>query len=167
MLKPVRRTRAACALAFAIVAVSGCATLKRQAFAAPVITTKDVRMGGLGTLGGRIDVVLSMYNPNGYRIDADAIHYKVLVDTLELGSGTIDQRITMLKKDSTELRIPVSFGLREVLAASALLTQRGSLEFQLLGDVRVATPFGGVTRKIDQRGTFDGVNISLLPRRRN
>jgi LEA14-like dessication related protein len=162
----VHTQRALCALALALVTANGCATLRRQAFAAPVVTMKDVRLAGMGTQGGRLDVVLSMYNPNGYRLDAEAIHYKVLVDTLELGSGTIDQRITMLRKDSTELRIPVSFGLREVLAASAMLTQRGSLEFRLIGDVRVATPFGDVTRSIDQRGTYDGVNISLLPRRK-
>ena len=144
---------------------SGCATLARQAFAPPVVTVHDVRLAGVGFDGGRLDVHVSLFNPNGFRIDATAVEYRVLVDSLELATGIIDQHVTLHKRDSTSLRFPVAFSLREVASASSMLTARGSLPFQLIGRIRVATPFGSVTRPFDERGTYDGLNISLMPRR--
>jgi LEA14-like dessication related protein len=144
--------------------MGGCATLSRQAFTPPVVTVQDVRLAGIGLQGGRIDVHVSLYNPNGYRLDASTIRYRVLVDTLQLAAGTIEEDINLGRRDSTQLRFPVNFGLRETIAASNLLAAKGTLPFELEGDLRVLTPFGAITRPFRQRGTYDGVNISILPR---
>lgn len=116
--------------------VGGCATLQRQAFSPPVVTVKDVRLAGMGFEGGRIDVHLSMYNPNGYRLDASSVRYEVFVDTLRLANGTIDQDINLAKRDSAALRIPVNFGLRQVASATTMLAAKGTLPFELVGELK-------------------------------
>lgn len=151
-------------VALALLFVTGCATLSRQAFTPPVVTVKDVRLAGVGLQGGRIDVLVSLYNPNGYRLDASTIRYRVLVDTLQVAAGTIEQEINLSKQDSTDIRFPVEFGLREVTAAANMLAAKGTLPFELEGELRVLTAFGAITRPFRQRGTYDGVNISIAPR---
>ena len=153
------------AVLLVVTAGTGCATLARQAFAPPRVTVNDVRLAGIGFDGGRLDVHVSLFNPNGFRIDATSVEYRVLVDTVELANGSIDQHVTIHKRDSTSLRFPVLFSLREVASATTMLTARGSLPFQLIGRIRIATPFGSVTRPFDERGTYDGLNISIMPRR--
>jgi LEA14-like dessication related protein len=118
----------------------------------------------VGFEGGRIDVHLGLYNPNGYRLDASSVRYEVFVDTLRLANGTIEQEINLGRRDSTSLRIPVNFGLRQVASATTMLAAKGTLPFHLVGELRVLTPFGAVTRSFEQRGSYDGVNISILPR---
>jgi hypothetical protein len=62
--------------------------------------------------------------------------------------------------------VPVEFGFRDVLTVGARLASRGTLPFELSGDLKVNTPFGSVTRAFQERGDYDGVNVSILPRRR-
>src|SRR3954462_1448707 len=63
----------------AAVATSGCSTLGKAAFREPVVTLKNVNVRGLGLTGGSLDVVLSVYNPNHYRLDATQLHYQVML----------------------------------------------------------------------------------------
>ena len=146
--------------------LGGCSFLARQAFAPPAISVSDVRLAGLGAQGGRVDVTLSLFNPNGYRIYASSIHYSMFVDSMRVADGAIDNRVTLMEHDSTKVRVPVSFGLREVMLAGSQLSQRGSLPFRVIGDVTMMTPFGSMRRAFEENGTYDGLNISLLPHRR-
>lgn len=154
--------RAASAL-IALLALGGCAFMARQAFTPPTISVSDVRLAGIGTQGGTINVVLMLHNSNDFRLDATDVHYNVHVDTLLIATGTINQRVTMLQKDSVTVKLPVTFGLREVLIAGQQLQQHGSLPFKVDGEITVETTFGNVRRPFVQMGTFDGLNFSLLP----
>jgi LEA14-like dessication related protein len=151
------------ALALTCFALAGCAALMRQAFVAPTIAVSDVRLAGVGTQGGTINVLLTLHNANGYRIDATDIQYNLRVDTLLLASGTINQRVTLLQKDSAKVRVPVNFGLKEVMLAGQQLSKTGSLPFKIDGEVTVETAFGNIRRAFAQTGTYDGMNFSLMP----
>jgi len=59
--------------------VAACSALGRQAFQNPVVNLKDVRVLGLGTTGGQLEVHLGVYNPNNYRLDATRLTYRVAV----------------------------------------------------------------------------------------
>ena len=56
--------------ASAAVVTAGCSVLGRAAFQEPVVNLKGVELRGVGLTGGTLDVRLSVYNPNGYRLDA-------------------------------------------------------------------------------------------------
>src|SRR5919198_6339652 len=92
------------------IAVAACSTLGRQAFQNPVVNLRDVRVLGLGTTGGQLEVDLSVYNPNNYRLDATRLTYRVFVgDSVGLANGALDTRQTVQANDSTIVKVPVSF----------------------------------------------------------
>src|SRR5919201_1290616 len=88
------------AAAAALLVGAGCASLGRNAFKEPVVNVKNVVLNGVGLQGGSIDVVLNVYNPNGYRLDATRLTYKLLLDTVTFATGALDQRFTVQDKDS-------------------------------------------------------------------
>ena len=146
--------RAAIAVIAAAVTISGCKTLGRQAFAEPQVNFRELRVNGLGLTGGSIDVVLSVYNPNGFRLDATRMTYQLMIDTVMFGSGTLDQSIQVQEKDSTLVRIPVNFTYAGVGQAGRSVINTGTVPYRVRGDITVATPLGNFTRPYDQQGRY-------------
>jgi len=135
----------------------GCASLGRNAFAQPVVTLKDVKLQGVGLTGGSFDVILSVYNPNGYRLDATQLNYNLFVDTLRFANGTLNQQFTVQEKDSTLVTVPVNFTYAGVGEAGRQLLNTGSVNYRVAGDVRVATPVGSFTVPYDRTGRFSAL----------
>ena len=148
---PLRRAAPA-ALAAALLA--GCATLGRQVFEQPVVTFKDVSVRGVGLQGGSIDVLLNVYNPNRFRLDATRLTYRVLVDSVALGDGALDQQFVVQSGDSSVVRLPVQFTFAGLGAAGRQLLRSGAVNYRVLGDVTVSTPIGSFTRPFDRTGQF-------------
>lgn len=135
-------------------ATAGCSTLGKQAFAEPIVTFKDVKINGLGLTGGNLDVVLSVYNPNNFRLDGTRLTYKLLVDSVTFGSGAYTTRFTVQEKDSSLIRLPLSFSYSGIGEAGRQLLNTGTVNYRVTGDVTVATPLGNFTRPYDQTGRF-------------
>ena len=148
------RMRAAIAVIAAAVTISGCKTFGKQAFAEPQVNFRELRVNGLGLTGGSIDVVLSVYNPNGFRLDATRLTYKLMIDTVMFGQGTLDQNIQVQEKDSTLVRIPVNFTYLGVGQAGRSMMNTGTVPYRVTGDITVATPLGNFTRPYDQQGRY-------------
>ena len=141
----------------AAVATAGasCASLGRAVFEEPVVTFRNLRVNGLGLDGGSLDIVLGVYNPNGYNLDATRFTYRLLVgDSVALGQGTLDSRHSFREKDTTEVRIPVTFSYRGMGAAAQQLLRSGTVNYRVQGDITVATPIGNFTRPYDRTGRF-------------
>ncbi|MBY0489754.1 MAG: LEA type 2 family protein [Gemmatimonadaceae bacterium] len=136
---------------------AGCATLGRASFKEPVVTLKEVTVTGLGLTGGSVDVVLSVYNPNGYKLDALKMTYLVDVDSVKLGSGALDSRFVVPKNDSSVVRLPVSFTYAGIGQAGRALLQKGQVNYRVRGDFTVATPLGNFTRPYDRTGRYSSV----------
>ena len=150
----VRRTKLAAAT-LAVFAIAGCASLGALGgFREPVVTFKDLRVRGLGLTGGSLDAYLNVYNPNGFRLDATRLSYKVLVGENELGTGVLDSRFNVQEKDSTTIRIPVDFTYSGIGAAARQMMQSGSVPYTVNGDVTVATPLGNFTVPYSGTGRF-------------
>jgi LEA14-like dessication related protein len=141
-------------VAMASYAAYGCASIGRNAFAEPVVTLRDVKLQGIGMTGGSFDVVLSVYNPNGYRLDASQLNYNLFVDTLRFANGTLNQQFTVQEKDSTIVRVPVNFSYAGVGEAGRQLLNTGSVNYRVNGDVTVATPVGSFKVPYDRTGRF-------------
>ena len=54
----------------AMLAVAGCASLGLGGFKEPLVHFNDAKLRGLGLSGGSVDVILSIYNPNGFDLNA-------------------------------------------------------------------------------------------------
>ena len=150
-----RRTMLATA-ALAVFAIAGCASLGALGgFKEPIVSFKDLRVRGLGLTGGSLDAYLNVYNPNGFRLDATRLTYRVTVgDNAEVGTGALDSRFTVQNNDSTMVRIPIDFTYAGIGAAARQMMQSGSVPYNVAGDVTVTTPVGNFTVPYSGTGRF-------------
>jgi len=95
--------------AFAALALAGCASLGLGGFREPLVYFNDAKIRGLGLSGGSVDVVLSVYNPNGFNLNATRLTYKLMVEGNQLGEGQLRDAFRVQSKDSTFVTIPVNF----------------------------------------------------------
>ena len=117
------RKLAAIAVAVGVTALAGCSTLGRQAFQNPIVNLRNVSVQGIGLSGGQLEVQLSVYNPNNFRLDASRLTYRVFVgDSVGLANGAVDTRTSVQASDSTIVTIPVSFTYAGLGAAGVLHT---------------------------------------------
>ncbi len=140
--------------AVAATTLGGCASLVRQAFKEPVVSLRNVQLNGLGLTGGELQVELGVYNPNGYRLDATRFNYQVQLDTVTFATGTLTDRLTFQEKDSTIVRIPVSFTYRGIGEAGRQVMNTGAVNYRVKGDVTVGTPVGNYTIPYNTTGRF-------------
>ncbi len=141
----------------ALLAVTGCASLARQAFAPPVVEVKDVKVANIGLNGGTLNVTLSVSNPNEYRIDATKITYQFYVDTTRVVGGEVDKLLTLENRGVSEIIVPVNFGFRELNIAMREYTSKGALQYRVVGEFTLATPFGNITRPYSGTGRVQGM----------
>jgi LEA14-like dessication related protein len=138
----------------AVTALAGCASLASGGFRQPIVNFNDLQVEGVGTKGGTVDVVLSVYNPNGYRLDATQLTYRLLVDTSSVGEGVYANKFSVQSGDSTIVRLPVNLSYAGLAAAAKQLQEKGSVNYRVLGDVTVLTPVGSFTQPYDRTGRF-------------
>ena len=140
--------------AAAIAVAGGCQSLGRAVFEEPVVNFKDVRINGLGLQGGSLDVMLSVYNPNRFKLDATRLTYRLMIDSTQFGVGAIDSKFTVNEGDSTTVTLPITFNYAGIGAAGRQLLQSGTINYRVIGDVTVSTPLGNFTRPYDRTGSF-------------
>jgi LEA14-like dessication related protein len=140
---------------------AGCSALGRAAFENPVVHLRDVRVRGVGLTGGSLDVLLSVYNPNHYRLDATRLTYKVNLagDSITLASGALDDKFTVNDNDSTIVTVPVSFTYAGIGAAGRSRLNTGAVDYHVLGDVTVGSPVGSFTVPYTATGRFTTTGI--------
>src|SRR5947208_167158 len=145
-------------VAAAVMAIAGCSALGKQAFQQPIVHLQDVRVNGLGLNGGNLDVKLSVYNPNGYRMDATRMSYNVLVgDSVRFAQGTVDNRFTVNGNDSSVVTIPVNFTYAGIGAAGRQLLNTGGVNYRVSGDVTVGTVVGNFSVPYSSTGRFNAL----------
>lgn len=136
--------------------VAACSTLGRASFVNPVVNLRDVRVMGLGTTGGQLEVQLSVRNPNNYRLDATRLTYRVFVgDTIGVANGALDTQTTVQAGDSTIVKIPVSFTYSGLGAAATQLLRTGAVTYKVAGDVTVGSVVGNFTVPYTASGQFN------------
>ena len=142
----------------AVAVTAACSALGRQAFKEPVVRLQDVRVNGVGMTGGNLDVRLSVYNPNGYRLDATRLTYNVIVgDSVRFATGTVDSRFTVNGNDSSTVTIPVNFTYMGIGAAGRQLLNTGGVNYRVAGDVVVGTVIGSFTVPYSSTGRFNAL----------
>ncbi len=150
--------------AFASLFAAGCASLGMGGFKEPLVHFNDAKIRGLGLSGGAVDVVLSVYNPNGFNLNASRLTYRLMVEDRELGTGALANAFRVNSKDSTYVTIPVDFSYAGLGAAGRQLLQNGSINYRVIGDFTVNTPLGSFTRPYDQRGRFSSFGTTTQSR---
>jgi len=153
----MQRIGKAFVVAAMVFATGACSSLGRSAFATPVVELKDVRVGQIGLQGGAVELILDVYNPNAYRLDATKLTYTLFVDTNRVASGEITKQVTLTEHTKTEVVLPIAFSIKELLGAAKFLTVGGSIDYRVAGNVTVATPAGSFTRPYEGKGRYDAI----------
>jgi LEA14-like dessication related protein len=148
--------------ASAALASAGCALLGRAAFEQPVVRLQDVRVRGLGLTGGSLEVLLSVYNPNHYRLDATKLTYQVNLagDSVTVANGELTEPFTVSDKDSTIVKIPVSFSYAGIGAAGRSILNTGAVNYHVLGEVSVGSTVGTFKVPYSSTGRFTTTGMS-------
>lgn len=149
--------------ALLLAATAACATLGRSVFKEPVVDFREVRLNGLGLSGGSLDVVLSVYNPNGFKLEATRFTYNLLMDSVHVANGALDKQFMVQSGDSSVVTIPVNFTYAGIGRAGQELLRSGTVNYRVQGDMTVATPLGNFTRPYDQTGRFSPLRGSSRP----
>ncbi|HTE45233.1 MAG TPA: LEA type 2 family protein [Gemmatimonadaceae bacterium] len=142
--------------ASAALATAGCSLLGRAAFEQPVVKLKDVKLAGVGVMGGNLDVVLSVYNPNHYRLDATKLTYQVNLagDSVNVASGELTDKFTVQDNATQDVVIPVSFTYLGLGAAGRSILNTGAVNYHVLGEVSVGTTVGTFKVPYSSTGRF-------------
>jgi LEA14-like dessication related protein len=148
--------------ASAALASAGCALLGRAAFEQPVVRLQDVRVRGLGLTGGSLEVLLSVYNPNHYRLDATKLTYQVNLagDSVTVANGELTEPFTVSDRDSTIVKIPVSFSYAGIGAAGRSILNTGAVNYHVLGEVSVGSTVGTFKVPYSSTGRFTTTGMS-------
>jgi LEA14-like dessication related protein len=103
-----------------------------------------------------LNVQLSVYNPNHFRLDATRLTYNLNLagDSIKVASGTYDSQFTVNDGDSTLVTIPVDFTYAGLGAAGRSLLNTGAVNYHVLGDVTVGSPIGNFTVPYSSTGRF-------------
>ena len=143
-----------------VFASASCGGLGRGGFREPVVNFRNVSVGGLGLNGGTLNIVLSVYNPNSFRLDASRLTYQLLVDTIPLGSGAMDKRFSVESNDSTDVELPLRFTWSGAGSAVRDLINNGTVPYRVLGDLTVGSGVGDFTIQYDRTGHFNSMSGS-------
>lgn len=149
-----RRRMGALVLVMVAVALSACASLGRAVFREPVVDFRELRVNGLGVSGGSLDLVLGVYNPNNFQLQATRFTYRLVMDSVHVADGALDETFVVQSGDTSLVRIPVSFTYAGLGQAASQLIRSGTVNYRVVGDVTVATPLGNFTRPYDQAGRY-------------
>ena len=107
----------------------------------------------MGVSPGRmLEVELGVYNPNSFRLDGTALTYRIAVDSIPFGSGSLANQFTVQEGDSTVVRLPLEFTYAGIGQAARQLLQTGTVQYTVSGDITVGTPLGSFTRPYSGRG---------------
>jgi LEA14-like dessication related protein len=161
--RPPRRWSSIFHLTSSILLLAACATMGRSTFATPIVELHDIRMKAIGFQGGSMEIILDVTNPNDYRLDATRLTYNLFVDTMRVAFGEIKQTATLEAHKKSEVVVPVSFSIQELIRATQLMSKSGGVDYHVTGEVTAATPGGSFTRPYQGNGHFDNI-ASLKPR---
>jgi LEA14-like dessication related protein len=146
---------AICASLVLAASVSGCATAARAMFTQPDVSFRGVGVRSLSFDGAELEVLLNIYNPNGYSLGASQLHYRLLVDSVEIGAGALDSGFAVKERDSMVVRLPVRLGFKALQAVGPRLLRGGEIPYRLMGDVSLKSFVGTFTRQFNEAGRFD------------
>lgn len=156
---PMNKLLAAGVAVAAAATLSACATLGHILFKRPTVSLASVRLTGLSTNAGGLDVALKVVNPNSYSLNGTKLHYQVSVDSTPLAEGALDQRFSVPGRDSAIIDIPVAFSFAALGAAGRALQSFGEVHYRVTGDVTVLTPIGGRDVPFQTDGRFSALDL--------
>lgn len=129
-------------------------------FYRPNVSLRDVKVGGVGITGGSLNVLINVYNPNQYELATPRVAYRVYVDDEPIARGIFDADVVLQSLDSVKLRLPASFTYLALGQAGRALLNTGTVNYRIVGNITVGTPYGRYTFPYDRAGWFSSLSAA-------
>jgi LEA14-like dessication related protein len=149
----------------AVLALAACASgggsSNHVRYYRPTVSLDDVRMAGMGVLGGTMDVTIGVHNPNDFPLHTPRVRYRLLVDTLQIASGSYDSDAVVGADDSLRVMLPVPFSYMSLTGTARTIMNRGTMEYRMVGDITVWTRHGRFTTPFSRAGRFAPMTMGM------
>lgn len=126
-------------------------------FSRPVVALRDVKMDGVGVVGGSVLIVMRIYNPNDYGLEQPRVTYHLYVDDSKLTDGMYDADITIGPRDSAFVEVPAAVSYAKAGLAGRRLVNMGTINWRVVGNIYSDTPYGRLGAPYDRVGRFSSV----------
>ena len=118
----------------------------------PDVAFEGLSIHGLSPNGANLEVLLSVRNPNSYRLVVRHFTYRLSVEGTSVGGGETDADVAVDAKSSADVRLPLSLDWRELKRRGAELLFSGGLDYAIDGEITFSTPIGTFARSYSHSG---------------
>ena len=132
--------------ALLVLALVGTASACFPRVTEPEVRLEGARLASLGLSGGVVDVELSVYNPNGFRLRATGMTYDLDLEEpdgdgwFDFTEGRVDRELEVAPGDTASVVIPVEFDYQGLGRVIRSLVERGTFEYRVSGWVVLEAP---------------------------
>jgi len=130
--------------------LSGCSLLITK----PEVTVKSVSLTGVDRKGVEMDFVLTVKNPNSYRLYLTGYRYDLLVSSILMSSGESHDEMEFAGNAVTDVRMPLRVEFQDVMKIVKATPDLDQIPYQLKAGLNMRTSFGPFTLPIDMHGNF-------------
>jgi len=146
----------------AILAVGACGGSRTQSsILQPDVVLKKVAVRSLGLLGGNLDVVLSVTNPNPFLIQGTRLDLGLDLQGTHFGDVVLNDAFNLPQDQPTRVVVPLSFKWTGVGQAARGILDYGELNYVMQGRGYYQTPVGEVRIPFTRQGS---VTVTSLGR---
>jgi LEA14-like dessication related protein len=111
-------------------------------FKDPDVTLDHVELRGAGLTGGTMDLLVKVYNPNGYTVKGTKLQVGFDVQGSHVGDILYKDEYQIQKNDTTMLRLPLTFNWAGVSSAVRAGLGYGDIPYTMKGQATIDTPAG-------------------------
>lgn len=119
----------------------GCAALL-GGFEEPELRLDHVVVRALTLSGGNLDLVLHVYNPNGFALRGTGLEVAFEADGSHLGDVAYDSEFQVQAGDTSVVTLPLQFEWSGVSGALRSAFQSGEVPYTVRGRALLETPLG-------------------------
>ena len=111
-------------------------------FEEPVVSLRQVTVRGVGLTGGNMDLVVDVFNPNGFDLRGTRLQLGFDVEGSHVGDITYEDEFQVQRGDTTSVVLPLRFNWNGVSSAVRAALGYGDIPYTMKGQATVKTPFG-------------------------
>lgn len=148
-------------MAVLAIVLGGCALFRGFKFERPSLLLEAIRIEALDLTGGRLTLVLDVYNPNTYDLRGRGLQAALQLDGTKFGEATLERNFVLPSNAHARVDVPMSFTWEGVGAGARAMLTRGAVDYDLTTLIRADTPAGERPVRVRVDGT---VRLGTSPR---
>lgn len=143
------------AVAFALLLMSGCATLEKQ-FKQPEVTLGEARITSMSLADAQLAFDVDVKNPNPIGLSMKGLSYKLQLQDKQLFDGALSERLQVDANGTSRMTLPFTLRYEDVFGTLLALRDNKELRYQISGEA----DFGLIRLPYSRSGT---ISMPKLP----